>query len=341
MGRRSSHPTTAPRIGESANAATVRGDGSEDDRHRRPADQPERGPACIRVADDERRSAVDPRFHLADRRVRKGSRVADDRHTVAGTEDALAVPALGVVADGERAERPPHLRLVDCLHRVREPADALGWGLVGRDLDVLIDAEREVGGRRVDANADAVDDDAKRNPASPESIETHERPFPWLRYSDTSYAQQRHCSSENGAGSVSASSLSSSDLPCAPDAISARPVTRTRRSPACSDRGSVAVARATRSASREPRPPRARNPRLTSSAATPIRVGRIDRHPERSRVGSERRVEGHASIGFRTAEGRRVGCGRARSPLGDDVRSRYRSRSERPRDSSALSTASA
>jgi len=88
MGRRSSHPTTAPRIGESANAATVRGDGSEDDRHRRPADQPERGPACIRVADDERRSAVDPRFHLADRRVRKGSRVADDRHTVAGTEDA-------------------------------------------------------------------------------------------------------------------------------------------------------------------------------------------------------------------------------------------------------------
>jgi len=84
----------------------------------------------------------------------------------------------------------------------------------------LIDAEREVGGRRVDANADAVDDDAKRNPASPESIETHERPFPWLRYSDTSYAQQRHCSSENGAGSVSASSLSSSDLPCAPDAIS-------------------------------------------------------------------------------------------------------------------------
>jgi len=111
-------------------------------------------------------------------------------------------------------------------------------------------------------------------PASPESIETHERPFPWLRYSDTSYAQQRHCSSENGAGSVSASSLSSSDLPCAPDAISARPVTRTRRSPACSDRGSVAVARATRSASREPRPPRARNPRLTSSAATPIRVGR-------------------------------------------------------------------
>jgi len=39
-----------------------------------------------------------------------------------------------------------------------------GGGLVGRDLDVLIDAEREVGGRRVDANADAVDDDAKRNP---------------------------------------------------------------------------------------------------------------------------------------------------------------------------------
>jgi len=273
MGRRSSHPTTAPRIGESANAATVR---ETAPRTTGTADRPTSRSAVRRAFASPTTNGDPPSiraFTSPTGASGKGSRVADDRHTVAGTEDALAVPALGVVADGERAERPPHLRLVDCLHRVREPADALG-GLVGRDLDVLIDAEREVGGRRVDANADAVDDDAKRNPASPESIETHERPFPWLRYSDTSYAQQRHCSSENGAGSVSASSLSSSDLPCAPDAISARPVTRTRRSPACSDRGSVAVARATRSASREPRPPRARNPRLTSSAATPIRVGR-------------------------------------------------------------------
>jgi len=244
MGRRSSHPTTAPRIGESANAATVRETaprttGTAD----RPTSQPERGPACIRVADDERRSAVDPRFHLADRRVRKGSRVADDRHTVAGTEDALAVPALGVVADGERAERPPHLRLVDCLHRVREPADALGWGLVGRDP--------------MSSSTPNAKSAAAGSTRTPTPSTTTRNGTPRLAGVDRDRASDlplaailRHVVRTTEALLVGERGGERFGIffviirsPCAPDAISARPVTRTRRSPACSDRGSVAVGR--------------------------------------------------------------------------------------------------
>jgi len=286
----------APRIGESANAATVR---ETAPRTTGTADRPTSRSAVRRAFASPTTNGDPPSIRaFTSPTGASGKAVASPttvtpspgrrtrwRYRRSGSSPMVSGPSVHPISDSSTASTAS----------VNRRTRSVG-GLVGRDpmSSSTPNAKSAAAGR--DANADAVDDDAKRNPASPESIETHERPFPWLRYSDTSYAQQRHCSSENGAGSVSASSLSSSDLPCAPDAISARPVTRTRRSPACSDRGSVAVARATRSASREPRPPRARNPRLTSSAATPIRVGRIDRSSPGAESGGQRASSGGTCV---------------------------------------------